>query len=405
MPWPMIVAFLSPALILYTAFVLYPIVQSTRYSLYDWNGLESLDNFVGLDNFRRAFSDSNFTDALRHNVILIVSRWPPDPAALGLAVLLNEIAGRGLLRTCSAVRPVRSGDRGRCVRSFAPTVCSITRSAGEAWCTSGWPIQTLCYSLSSCLVKYFGFHGAVGGLQQIPKELGEAAAIDGATGWQRFRYVTLPLLGPTLRVSIFLSMIGALQLFDLVWVTTRGGPIGSSSTMATYLYDQFRKGLFGRRSIDRHLLAVARDRTALPAVRPPRSQGVALADHPPHHHVATRPPRMSSGWRSTSSRRRDRDHLPLSSPAGGFRSNHQLVVDPAGLPIHGCLELHRRPDALILAPALNSTSSRAATAFVLPRRRWRRSHRTLSFRGQADTGCSCRAPVPPVVAIRRCSSR
>jgi raffinose/stachyose/melibiose transport system permease protein len=95
--------------------------------------------------------------------------------------------------------------------------------------------------------KYFGFHMILllAGLQQIPKELGEAAAIDGASAWQRFRHVTLPLLGPTLRVSVFLSIIGALQLFDLVWVTTKGGPIGSSSTMATYLYDQFRKNLFG----------------------------------------------------------------------------------------------------------------------------------------------------------------
>ena len=95
--------------------------------------------------------------------------------------------------------------------------------------------------------KYFGFHMILllAGLQQIPKELTEAALIDGATSWQRFRYVTLPLLGPTIRVSVFLSIIGALQLFDLVWVTTKGGPIGASSTMATYLYDQFRKSLFG----------------------------------------------------------------------------------------------------------------------------------------------------------------
>ena len=95
--------------------------------------------------------------------------------------------------------------------------------------------------------KYFGFHMVImlAGLQQIPKELGEAAAIDGATGRQTFRYITLPLLGPTIRVSVFLSIIGALQLFDLVWVTTRGGPINASSTMATYLYDNFRKGLFG----------------------------------------------------------------------------------------------------------------------------------------------------------------
>ena len=97
----MIVVFLAPALMLYSTFVLYPIIQSTRYSLYDWNGLESLDNFVGLDNFRRAFSDANFTAALKHNVIIIVlSLALQIPFALGLAMLLNSrIKGRAVLRT------------------------------------------------------------------------------------------------------------------------------------------------------------------------------------------------------------------------------------------------------------------------------------------------------------------
>src|SRR3954454_17823962 len=74
--------------------------------------------------------------------------------------------------------------------------------------------------------KYFGFHMILllTGLQQIRTELTEAALIDRASTWQRFRYVTLPLLGQTIRVSAFLSMIGALQLFDLVWVPTKGGP-------------------------------------------------------------------------------------------------------------------------------------------------------------------------------------
>jgi len=75
------------------------------------------------------------------------------------------------------------------------------------------------------------------GLQGIPQELEEAAAIDGASRAQTIRYVILPLLGPTLRVSIFLSMIGALQLFDLIWVTTGGGPVNASNTMATYMFD------------------------------------------------------------------------------------------------------------------------------------------------------------------------
>lgn len=256
MSWPMTAMFLAPALLLYGMFVLYPIAQSMRYSLYDWNGLEPLDNFIGLDNFRRAIEDKNFRSALSHNfAIVILSVGFQIPFALGLALLLNStIKGRAAFRTLF----------------FAPYVLSEV-VAGVVWRqilrpnglldesmgwiglgehTQGWfsDPDVVLYALFFVISwKYFGFHMVLmlAGLQQIPDALGEAAATDGATEWQSFRHVTLPLLGPTIRVSIFLSIIGALQLFDLVWVTTKGGPIGASSTMATYLYDQFRKGLFG----------------------------------------------------------------------------------------------------------------------------------------------------------------
>jgi raffinose/stachyose/melibiose transport system permease protein len=87
--------------------------------------------------------------------------------------------------------------------------------------------------------KYFGFHMIImlAGLQDIPREVREAALVDGASRRQALRHVTLPLLGPTIRVSVFLSIIGALQLFDLVWATTKGGPVNASNTMATYMID------------------------------------------------------------------------------------------------------------------------------------------------------------------------
>ena len=256
MPWPMIVAFLAPALLLYGVFVLYPIIQSTRYSLYDWNGLEKLDKFVGLDNFRRAFSDANFTAALRHNVIIILlSLAFQVPFALGLAMLLNtRIKGRAILRTLFfapyVLSEVVTGVVWRQILRPHGLLDEIMKTIGLGGHTQGWlsDPDVVLYALFFVISwKYFGFHMVLllAGLQQIPKELGEAASIDGATAWQKFRYVTLPLLGPTIRVSVFLSIIGALQLFDIVWVTTKGGPIGASSTMATYLYDQFRKSLFG----------------------------------------------------------------------------------------------------------------------------------------------------------------
>jgi raffinose/stachyose/melibiose transport system permease protein len=256
MPWTTVVGFLAPALVIYTVFVLYPIAQSTRYSLYEWNGLEPLEDFVGLDNFRRAFRDDLFIDALQHNAIIIVlSLLVQIPFALGLANLLNSrIRGRGLLRTLFfapyVLSEVVTGVVFRQILRPNGLLDQVLGGVGLGGATQGWlsDPDVVLYSIFVIVSwKYFGFHMVLmlAGLQQIPKELSEAASIDGAGAWQRFRYVTLPLLGPTIRVSIFLSMIGALQLFDMVWVTTKGGPIGSSSTMATYLYDQFRKSLFG----------------------------------------------------------------------------------------------------------------------------------------------------------------
>jgi raffinose/stachyose/melibiose transport system permease protein len=86
--------------------------------------------------------------------------------------------------------------------------------------------------------KYFGLHMLLymAGLQNIPREIEEAAMIDGANRWQSVRYVTIPLLGSTIRTSIYLSVLGSLTLFNLVWIMTRGGPVNSSEVMATYMY-------------------------------------------------------------------------------------------------------------------------------------------------------------------------
>ena len=86
--------------------------------------------------------------------------------------------------------------------------------------------------------KYFGLHLLLflAALQNVPVELEEAASIDGATRWQTIRFVIIPLLGTTAMLSVYLSAIGSIQIFDLVWVMTTGGPIGASEMMATYMY-------------------------------------------------------------------------------------------------------------------------------------------------------------------------
>ena len=205
--WPAIVVFLLPAIALYLAFVVYPIIQSTRYSLYDWNGLEPLTDFVGLDNFRRAFSDDLFRDALRHNgVIIALSLLLQIPFALGLALLLNvKLPGRALLRTMFFAPYILSEVVTAVVwrqilRPDGLLDQSLTAIGAEGliheWL--GNP-DIVLYSLFFVISwKYFGFHMILilAGLQQIPKELNEAALIDGASPWQRFRLRDAPAARP-----------------------------------------------------------------------------------------------------------------------------------------------------------------------------------------------------------------
>jgi raffinose/stachyose/melibiose transport system permease protein len=255
--WVTIALFLLPALVLYGLLVIAPVVQAIYYSGFRWNGLSSLDDFVGLENFRRAFSDDVFVGALKHNgFIIALSLLLQLPFALAMALLLQaRLRGRALLR----------------VLYFAPFVLAEVVT-GVIWTLMLQPDGLVDHSLDragldplihqwlaepgivlwSLFVviswKYFGFHMILylAGLQQIPRELEEAAMIDGANRLQVLRYVTVPLLGPTIRISAFLSVIGALQLFDLIWVMTGGGPVNASNTMATYMIDwSFKRFQFG----------------------------------------------------------------------------------------------------------------------------------------------------------------
>ncbi|HEX6618931.1 MAG TPA: sugar ABC transporter permease, partial [Solirubrobacteraceae bacterium] len=286
--WVAIALFLAPALALYCLLVVAPIFQAFHYSGYKWNGLSSPTNFVGLDNFKRAFQDDVFRGALKHNgIIVALSLAVQLPFALGIAWILNQrLKGRALLRVLFFAPFVLSEVVAAVVWSLMLQPQGLTdhalNSAGLHSVIHDWLADPSIVLYSVFVViswKYFGFHMVLylAGLQQIPKELEEAAAIDGATTRQIFRYVTLPLLGPTIRISVFLSIIGAIQLFDLVWVMTGGGPVDASNTMAVYMnhprLQALRVRLRQRRGRD-HADDLARDRAHLSALRPaPRHPG------------------------------------------------------------------------------------------------------------------------------------
>jgi len=252
-----IIAFLTPALVLYVLLALVPIFQGAFYSGFDWNGLEPLEKFVGLQNYRDALADPVFLGALRHvGVILVLSLLLQLPFALGLAVLLNErMRGRAVLRLFFflpfVVSDVITAIVWRLMLQPGGLVDHTLDAAGLDGLVQLWladPKVVLYTVFFVVSWKYFGFHMILmlAGLQQIPVELDEAAALDGASRAQTFRHVTLPLLGPTIRISVFLSIIGSLQLFDLVWVMTGGGPVGASHTTVTYMLERgFERSKFG----------------------------------------------------------------------------------------------------------------------------------------------------------------
>ena len=247
---------LTPALVLFIGFVLLPIAVAIYYSFFKWTGFSPRTPF-GLGNYRRVLEDEVFRGALLHNIIIaVLSVAIQLPLSIGLALLLNrKMRGRRVLRLIVFAPYVLSEAVTAVVwllmlqpGGFVDQILKAVGLGGliQDWLADG---RLVLYTLFVVVTwKYIGF-GIIlllAGLQGIPAELREAAATDGASAWQTNRHIMLPLLGPTIRIWIFLSVIGSLQLFDLVWIMTLGGPANASSTMATYLLNHgFTRYEFG----------------------------------------------------------------------------------------------------------------------------------------------------------------
>jgi raffinose/stachyose/melibiose transport system permease protein len=251
-----LVLLLGPALVLFVGFVLAPIAVAAYYSLHAWNGFGPLQ-WVGLENYKQALSDPVFQNAIKHNLIFaVLSVVLQLPLSLGIALLLNRsLRGRAFLRLVVFAPYVLSEATTAVIwllilqpGGFADALLKAVGLGGlvHQWLADGSIVLYVLFLVITWKYVGFGIILLLAGLQGIPPELREAALLDGATPWTATRYITLPLLGPTIRIWIFLSVIGSLQLFDLVWIMTLGGPAGASTTMATYLIDRgFRRYEFG----------------------------------------------------------------------------------------------------------------------------------------------------------------
>ncbi len=250
--------FAAPALLVYAVVVLYPSGSGIAYAFTDWSGIGER-SFVGLDNFSALLDDEAARGSLVNTLLLTVAIVVVQNG-IGLLLALGvhaRIKSRAILRTIFfapvVVSPVMVAFLWKYVYNPDPDdgLNAILGAVGLGGLRQDWlgdPDLAL-WSVAGMVIWQFAGYSMViflAGLESVPHSLHEAAMIDGAGRFQRFRFVTWPLLAPALTVNIMLSTIGGLKLFDQVYAATNGGPGYASETLSTVLYKQaFVFGNFG----------------------------------------------------------------------------------------------------------------------------------------------------------------
>jgi multiple sugar transport system permease protein len=239
--------FLSPWLVAFALFGLYPFAFTLYASLTDYSPLTSGARFTGFANYARALGDPQFWSALATTGIFVVGTIPFTTAlALGLALAVQPaFRGRTLFRVGFFVPSVVSVVVLSLVFKslYAPEgpINHALRSLGlpaPAWLLD--PRTALPAIMAMDVWSASGYYMIifVAGLEAVPRELYEAARLDGASAWARFARITLPLLRPTLLFVLVVNTVRSLQIFAEVFVMTRGGPLHSTTTVVYYLYEQ-----------------------------------------------------------------------------------------------------------------------------------------------------------------------
>jgi ABC-type sugar transport system permease subunit len=254
-----ILLLVGPALVMFLGFVIFPVVMAAYYGFFSWQGYGPPTDFIGLRNYLTIIQDPAFLQALGHNgFIVIFSLILQGPAAILLALLLNRrMRGQSLVRVLIfipyVIAEVVVGTGWSLMLQTSGAFNDLLEKIGLGFLANDWlsnPDIAIWTLMVIITWKYIGFAVILflAGLQGIPEELSEAAAIDGASFWQIQWQITLPLLGPTLRIWAFLSIIGSLQLFDLVYIIWGQyiAATAGTSTMATYMVAEGRNsGNFG----------------------------------------------------------------------------------------------------------------------------------------------------------------
>ncbi|MEV4281272.1 carbohydrate ABC transporter permease [Actinoplanes xinjiangensis] len=249
--------FTAPALVLFAFVVLVPSARGVYYAFTDWDGLDPNLSFIGLDNFRAMADDPDALQAIGHTLLIAVAiTLIQNGLGLLLALGVNTmIKSRNLLRALlfapAVVTPIVTAYLWRNLLGPDGAVNSLFGAVGlDSWRQNwlGDPDLALWMIVLVVVWQFAGYSMVIflAGLQSVPKEIYEAAAIDGSGPVRRFWSIIRPLLAPAITINLMLSIIGGIKLFDQVYALTGGGPGHATDTISTLIYkDAFTLGEFG----------------------------------------------------------------------------------------------------------------------------------------------------------------
>jgi raffinose/stachyose/melibiose transport system permease protein len=249
--------FTLPALLLFAFVVLVPSARGVYYAFTDWDGLSPDFSWVGFGNFAAMLDDPSATQAVWHTLVIAAAiTIIQNGIGLLLALGVNStIKSRNVLRVLlfapAVVTPIVSAYLWRNILGPDGAVNSLLDAVGLGSWRQDWlgDPDIALWSVVGVIVWQFAGYSMViflAGLQSVPREIHEAAAIDGAGAIRRFWSVTRPLLAPAFTINLMLSIIGGIKLFDQVYALTGGGPGHATDTLSTLIYkDAFTLGEFG----------------------------------------------------------------------------------------------------------------------------------------------------------------
>ena len=251
--------FVLGALTLYLLFFALPTIMGFYYAFTDWNSYSSDLNYVGLENFKLIFSSNQgYLHFISNTIIFTITTIVVKTVlALGLAILLTQGIRRlaylhRMVIYLPAVLPMLAVSLiFRSILNPATGLLNTSlHSIGLGFLAQKWLVDPAWAMPSVIGVDTWKGVGyimviLIAGIEAIPREYFEAAAIDGASGWKTLRYITLPLLTPVLAVTTVLNLLYGLKVFDIIFVLTRGGPGRATDTVYTAIFDEFSKGRYG----------------------------------------------------------------------------------------------------------------------------------------------------------------